>query len=86
MDSEGGPTEARSARSVSQVKYCNIEGVFLEQFDKVTVVSDKMKAKGRQSYKCWEKDQVADPHSVVVVLSSFVSQHLFLTANIIRLL
>jgi len=40
-----------------EVKYCNIEGVFLEQFDKVTVVSDQMKSKGKQSFKCWEKDQ-----------------------------
>jgi len=40
-----------------QIKYCNIEGVYFLNEDMVVGVSDQMKNKGRQSFRCMEKDQ-----------------------------
>eukprot|EP00581_Thalassiosira_minuscula_P032602 CAMPEP_0183767226 /NCGR_PEP_ID=MMETSP0739-20130205/12058_1 /TAXON_ID=385413 /ORGANISM="Thalassiosira miniscula, Strain CCMP1093" /LENGTH=453 /DNA_ID=CAMNT_0026006109 /DNA_START=7 /DNA_END=1368 /DNA_ORIENTATION=+ len=37
--------------------YCNIEGIHFMNDDMLMAVSDKMKSKGRQSYRCHEKDQ-----------------------------
>eukprot|EP00951_Prasinocladus_malaysianus_P014201 scaffold107938_cov43-Prasinocladus_malaysianus.AAC.1 len=42
---------------VCQLKYCNVEGLAWEDSDKVVVVSDKMKSKGKQPFRCWDKDQ-----------------------------
>ena len=37
--------------------YCNIEGVHWISDDMIMAVSDKMKSKGKQDYRCFEKDQ-----------------------------
>jgi len=47
-----------------QLKYCNVEGVVWEDADKVALVSDKMKSKGKQSHRCWEKDQMIHAFAV----------------------
>uniref|UniRef100_A0A061S1A4 Uncharacterized protein n=1 Tax=Tetraselmis sp. GSL018 TaxID=582737 RepID=A0A061S1A4_9CHLO len=40
-----------------QVKYCNVEGISWEAEDVIAAVSDRMKGKGRQHYRCWDKEQ-----------------------------
>lgn len=37
--------------------YCNIEGIHWINEEMLIAVSDKMKGKGRQDYRCFEKDQ-----------------------------
>jgi hypothetical protein len=37
--------------------YCNVEGVHWINPDMVMAVSDKMKGKGKQSFRCFDKDQ-----------------------------
>lgn len=37
--------------------YCNIEGIHWMNDDMLMAVSDKMKSKGRQDFRCHEKDQ-----------------------------
>jgi hypothetical protein len=37
--------------------YCNIEGIFWMNDNMVMAVSDKMKGKGMQNFRCFEKDQ-----------------------------
>jgi hypothetical protein len=37
--------------------YCNIEGVHWISDDLVMAVSDKMKGKGKQDFRCFDKDQ-----------------------------
>jgi len=40
-----------------KTKYCNIEGIAFINDDMIMAVSDKMKGKGKQSYRCLDKDQ-----------------------------
>eukprot|EP00590_Aulacoseira_subarctica_P003288 CAMPEP_0172425954 /NCGR_PEP_ID=MMETSP1064-20121228/35055_1 /TAXON_ID=202472 /ORGANISM="Aulacoseira subarctica , Strain CCAP 1002/5" /LENGTH=339 /DNA_ID=CAMNT_0013169263 /DNA_START=195 /DNA_END=1214 /DNA_ORIENTATION=- len=40
-----------------EVIYCNIEGVFWINDDMLVAVSDKMKGKGKQPFRCFDKDQ-----------------------------
>ena len=37
--------------------YCNIEGVHWINDNMIMAVSDKMKSKGKQDFRCFEKDQ-----------------------------
>ena len=37
--------------------YCNVEGVHWLNDDMIIAVSDKMKSKGKQDYRCFDKDQ-----------------------------
>jgi len=40
-----------------QTVYCNVEGVHWLNDDMIIAVSDKMKSKGKQDFRCFEKDQ-----------------------------
>jgi len=40
-----------------QTIYCNIEGVHWLNPDMIIAVSDKMKSRGKQDYRCFDKDQ-----------------------------
>lgn len=40
------------------IKYCNIEGIYWITDNAIAAVSDKMKSKGKQSFRCLEKDQM----------------------------
>ena len=40
-----------------QTVYCNIEGIHWINEEMVMAVSDKMKSKGKQDFRCFEKDQ-----------------------------
>jgi len=55
---------------VCQIKYCNVEGVLWEDSDKVALVSDQMKSKGKQSHHCWDKDQMI--HAMAVNKGSLI--------------
>lgn len=37
--------------------YCNIEGIHWMNNEMLLAVSDKMKGRGKQNYRCLEKDQ-----------------------------
>lgn len=37
--------------------YCNIEGIHWIGEDQLVAVSDKMKNKGKQDFRCFDKDQ-----------------------------
>ena len=43
--------------STCHTVYCNIEGIHWMNDDMLMAVSDKMKSKGRQDFRCHEKDQ-----------------------------
>jgi hypothetical protein len=40
-----------------QTIYCNVEGVHWINSDMIMAVSDKMKSKGKQDFRCFDKDQ-----------------------------
>jgi hypothetical protein len=40
-----------------QTIYCNIEGIEWLNEQMVVAVSDKMKSKGKQDFRCFDKDQ-----------------------------
>jgi len=40
-----------------QTVYCNVEGVHFLNAEMVLTVSDKMKSKGKQDFRCFNKDQ-----------------------------
>jgi len=42
-----------------EVVYCNIEGAFFLNPRTIMTVSDKMKSKGKQDFRCFDKDQSA---------------------------
>uniref|UniRef100_A0A7S1TPZ5 Uncharacterized protein n=2 Tax=Phaeomonas parva TaxID=124430 RepID=A0A7S1TPZ5_9STRA len=47
------------------VEYCNVEGIHFTDNDRLLLaVSDKMKSRGKQNYKCLGKDQSAHVFSL----------------------
>jgi hypothetical protein len=57
MELKGGEIYDFPKNENCQTEYCNIEGVHFLNNETLLVVSDQMKSRGRQDFRCFNKDQ-----------------------------
>lgn len=57
FDPDEGKTMDFPKNDSCETIYCNVEGVHWLNDDMIIAVSDKMKSKGKQDYRCFDKDQ-----------------------------